>query len=58
MAIRVADRANTRAESGGAVQLGNRGDTLLLLDPGGSTIDKVAYTANQIRPGRTICVGR
>jgi len=42
----------------GAVQLGNHGDTLILIDPNGGTVDQVTYTANQVRPGRTICFGR
>lgn len=40
------------------VQLGNTGDTLTLLDTQGRIIDQVAYNANQVRPGRTICFGR
>jgi Lamin Tail Domain len=41
-----------------AIQLGNRGDTLVLVDPGGQVIDQVAYQPNQVRPGRTIAFGR
>jgi hypothetical protein len=41
-----------------AVQLGNQGDSLALIDASGATIDHVTYTANQVRPGRTICFGR
>jgi hypothetical protein len=42
----------------GPQQLGNRGDTVVLVDHGGGTIDEVAYTPDQVRPGRTICFGR
>jgi hypothetical protein len=42
----------------GALQLGNQGDTLVLVDPSGSTIDQVTYKADRVRPGRTICFGR
>jgi hypothetical protein len=42
----------------GALQLGNQGDTVVLVDPGGSTIDQVAYKADRVRPGRTISFGR
>lgn len=42
----------------GTVQLGNRGDTVILFDPQSTVIDQVAYQANQVRPGRTICFGR
>jgi endonuclease YncB( thermonuclease family) len=41
-----------------SVQLGNRGDTLVLMDGQGQVIDQVAYQANQVRPGRTISFGR
>jgi hypothetical protein len=54
----VAGGAVQQVTAAGAVQLGNQGDTLLLLDAGGGTIDQVTYTANQVRPGRTICFGR
>lgn len=40
------------------VTLGNRGDTLVLVGPGGDSIDRVSYTEQQARPGRTICFGR
>ena len=36
------------------VQLGNSGDTLTLIDPTGRPIDRVAYRAAQVRPGRTV----
>jgi hypothetical protein len=42
----------------GAVQLSNSGDSMVLLDPAGQPIDQVAYTADQVRSGRTICFGR
>jgi Lamin Tail Domain len=42
----------------GALQLGNQGDTVVLVDPSGAWIDQVTYKANQVRPGRTICFGR
>jgi endonuclease YncB( thermonuclease family) len=42
----------------GALQLGNQGDTVVLVDPGGGSIDQVTYKADRVRPGRTICFGR
>ena len=42
----------------GALQLGNQGDTVILVDPGGASIDQVTYKADRVRPGRTICFGR
>ena len=57
----------TGALAGGAVQqivlgnglsLGNSGDTLVLVDVAGGTIDRVSYPPSQVRPGRTICFGR
>lgn len=42
----------------GALQLGNQGDTVVLVDGGGGSIDQVTYKANQVRSGRTICFGR
>ena len=36
------------------IQLGNEGDTLTLIDPTGRPIDRVSYTAAQVREGRTI----
>ena len=42
----------------GALQLGNQGDTVVLVDGSGGSIDQVTYKANQVRPGRTICFGR
>jgi hypothetical protein len=40
------------------VQLGNRGDALLLLDDTGATIDHVTYDGRKVRRGHTICFGR
>ncbi|HKS99278.1 MAG TPA: lamin tail domain-containing protein [Rugosimonospora sp.] len=40
------------------VHLGNRGDTLMLMDPKGITIDHVTYDEKQVQEGRTICFGR
>jgi hypothetical protein len=42
----------------GALQLGNQGDTIVLVDPSGGSIDQVTYKADRVRPGRTICFGR
>jgi hypothetical protein len=41
-----------------AVQLGNRGGTLVLEEPGGTVVDRVGYSGRQVRRGRTICFGR
>jgi hypothetical protein len=41
-----------------APQLGNRGDTLVLIDPRGGPIDKVTYHGGEVRPGRTLCFSR
>jgi endonuclease YncB( thermonuclease family) len=38
--------------------MGNKGDTLILSDANGATIDTVTYTAGHVHPGRTICFGR
>ncbi|HEX6755940.1 MAG TPA: lamin tail domain-containing protein [Mycobacteriales bacterium] len=43
---------------GAGLQLGNRGDTVVLVDLRGSTVDQVTYKAERVRPGRTICFGR
>jgi phosphatidylserine decarboxylase len=43
---------------GAAIQLGNRGDAIILLDRSATTIDQVAYKADTVRAGRTICFGR
>ena len=42
----------------GALQLGNQGDTIVLVDPSGGSIDQVTYKADRVRSGRTICFGR
>jgi endonuclease YncB( thermonuclease family) len=42
----------------GALQLGNQGDAVVLVDPSGASIDQVTYKADRVRPGRTICFGR
>ncbi|NUT12370.1 MAG: hypothetical protein HOQ38_18045, partial [Nonomuraea sp.] len=42
----------------GRVQLGNQGDTLVLVDPKGVSIDQVTYKADRVHPGHTICFGR
>jgi hypothetical protein len=42
----------------GALQLGNQGDTVVLVNPSGASIDQVTYKADKVRPGRTICFGR
>lgn len=54
----VAGGATLQVVAGRSVPLGNRGDSLLLVDAAGATIDQVAYTADQVRPGRTIAFGR
>jgi len=41
-----------------ALQLGNRGDTIVLTDAVGRTVDTVSYKADAVREGRTICFGR
>jgi hypothetical protein len=41
-----------------AVQLGNRGDAIVLVDHTGASIDHVAFKADKVRTGRTICFGR
>ncbi|GGT02003.1 lamin tail domain-containing protein [Nonomuraea spiralis] len=43
---------------GGRLQLGNQGDTILLVNAKGVTIDQVTYKPDHVRPGRTICFGR
>lgn len=50
--------AVTQITTSGAVQLGNQGDSLTLVDPSGASIDQVSYKANQVRQGRTIAFGR
>ncbi|MDQ4144909.1 MAG: lamin tail domain-containing protein [Actinomycetota bacterium] len=41
-----------------AVQLDNRGDTLILINREGHVVDQVAYQRNQVRPGRQISFRR
>jgi endonuclease YncB( thermonuclease family) len=55
---RLAGAGVTQIPAAGAIPLGNRGDTLLLVNPAGATIDQVAYKAEEVRTGRTICFGR
>jgi hypothetical protein len=40
------------------LQLGNQGDTIVLIDSGGGSIDQVTYKADKVREGQTICFGR
>lgn len=54
----IATGAALQIATSGSVQLGNRGDTIILTDPTGQIVDRVAYTANQVHDGRTICFGR
>jgi hypothetical protein len=54
----IASGAVTQIPASGAVQLSNRGDTIVLLDPASQPVDQVAYKADQVRSGRTICFGR
>ncbi|WP_043627634.1 lamin tail domain-containing protein [Nonomuraea candida] len=50
--------AALRVTLDGAVRLGNRGDTIILVDPQGGSADRVTYKEDQVRAGRTICFGR
>lgn len=43
---------------GSGLQLGNKGDTVVLVDDNGATVDTVTYKSEMVRPGRTICFGR
>jgi endonuclease YncB( thermonuclease family) len=43
---------------GSGLQLGNKGDTVVLVDDSGATVDRVTYKAEMVRPGRTMCFGR
>jgi endonuclease YncB( thermonuclease family) len=54
----MAGGAVVQVAADGALQLGNRGDALVLVDGGGGPIDQVVYNADRVRPGRTICFGR
>jgi lamin tail-like protein len=40
------------------IRLGNRGDTISLINAQGSTVDHIAYQASQVRAGRTIALRR
>ncbi|MFI7632978.1 lamin tail domain-containing protein [Nonomuraea sp. NPDC049400] len=50
--------AALRVTLDGAVRLGNRGDTIILVDPKGTSIDQVTYKADRVKAGRTIAFGR
>jgi endonuclease YncB( thermonuclease family) len=54
----IAGGAVAQVATRGAVQLANRGDAIVLVDHAGASIDQVAYKADKVRPGRTICFGR
>lgn len=54
----VAGGATLRVALDGALRLGNQGDGIVLIDPGGDTIDQVTYKADRVHAGRTICFGR
>src|SRR5512139_244461 len=54
----IAGGAVTQVEVDGPVQLGNGGDSVVLLSSSGESIDQVTYAKNQVRTGRTICFGR
>jgi endonuclease YncB( thermonuclease family) len=54
----LASGAVTQITTNTAVQLGNRGDTILLLDATGTPVDQVTYTADTVHTGRSICFGR
>jgi endonuclease YncB( thermonuclease family) len=40
------------------IQLGNTGDSIVLVDPANKTIDQVSYKTDHVKTGRTICFGR
>jgi endonuclease YncB( thermonuclease family) len=54
----LAGGAVLQVATAGAVQLSNCGDALVLVDGSGTSIDHVAYKADKVRTGRTICFGR
>ena len=51
----VAGGGVVQVTAAGALQLGNQGDTVVLVDGTGGSIDQVTYKADRVRPGRTIC---
>jgi hypothetical protein len=40
------------------IRLGNRGDTISLINVQGTTVDQITYQASQVRAGRTIPLRR
>ena len=50
--------AVTQVKASNQLALGNNGDTIILVDATGATIDQIAYKKNQVKSGRTICFGR
>ncbi|GAA3674608.1 hypothetical protein GCM10022224_043590 [Nonomuraea antimicrobica] len=50
--------AALRVALDGALQLGNQGDTIILVDPEGASIDRVTYKRDQVKAGRTIHFAR
>ncbi|MFI6734801.1 lamin tail domain-containing protein [Nonomuraea sp. NPDC050451] len=50
--------AALRVTLDGGLRLDNGGDTIVLVDPKGSSIDQVTYQANRVMAGRTIAFGR
>ncbi|MEV0235276.1 lamin tail domain-containing protein [Nonomuraea sp. NPDC050786] len=50
--------AALRVTLDGAVRLDNQGDTIILVDPKGASIDQVTYKADRVKAGRTIAFGR
>jgi hypothetical protein len=54
----LADGGVVQVTAEGGLQLGNQGDTIVLVDPDGGSIDQVTYKADRVRSGRTICFGR
>jgi hypothetical protein len=54
----VAGGGVVQVTAAGALHLGSQGDTVVLVDPSDASIDQVTYTADRVRPDRTICSGR
>ncbi|MFI7125142.1 lamin tail domain-containing protein [Nonomuraea sp. NPDC050153] len=50
--------AALRVTLDGGVRLDNDGDTIVLVDPKGISIDQVTYQADRVKPGRTITFAR